>query len=424
MKKVILVALAAAFALTPAFAAGGKEAAKSTGPVTLKMSSWGVVEKGTQDYFAKLQAEFEKDNPGVKVEYVGLPYGNYKQQVLIMAQAGELPDLMQGERSSFPAFAMAGYLADLGSVLPKDYVADLSPALREDLSVDGKLYAAPWFYSGFILFLNKDLFAKAGLNPTSPPKTYTEALSYAEKLSMLKDADGNSVYGLGISTASVPVSGSSLLSMFASFGGGVWDATGKPAFNRQANQAALSFLRILHDKQYNPDGARLKDLRNLFAIGRLAMYFDTLWGLNGVTAINPKAKDFAAAYLPMGEGGNAAKSTLDAHLLMVGATTKRSTEAAKFVQFATSTANLTEYFAISPFLPGRLSVSASDSFAKQPLLAGLKGMDAMIVSVPKHPKIESVLLELAAAAQLATGTRDNVSAIAATADAKIKEILK
>lgn len=96
-------------ALLPlAAGAGGKSdgsAAPKGAPVTLKVASWTIVEKGTQEYLTCLQAAFEKANPDVKIERVGLPYGNYKQQLLVMAQAGEIPDVMQAERSMFPAFS-------------------------------------------------------------------------------------------------------------------------------------------------------------------------------------------------------------------------------------------------------------------------------------------------------------------------------
>jgi len=428
MRKLIAITAALCLAVPFVFAGASQEGSGSSSgtpqTVTLKVASWTVVEKGTQEYLMNLQSEFEKANPGIKIEWVGLPYGSYKQQLLVMAQAGELPDVLQAERSMFSAFTGPGYLADLGAVLPKDYVADIAPALKDDLTIDGTLYATPWLYSGFVLYYNKDLFSKAGLDPTKPPKSYEEALAYAEKLSKLKDADGNTVYGLGISTASVPVSGSSLLSMFASFGGGIWDASGQVNFNRPGNIAALAYLKDLNDRAYNPAGSKLKDLRNLFAIGRLGMYFDQLWGLNGVLAINPAAKNFAAAYLPLGSGKNPPRSTLEAHLLLISKTSKHPQEAAKFIEFVTSGPQLAKYFPISPFVPGRTSIAANPDFANQPLIAGLKGLDSTIFSVPKNPKIEAALLELASAAQLVIGGQGSPSEVAASTNAKLKDILQ
>lgn len=423
--KRLSMAVAALLAAAALFAEGKQEAAApSAGPVTLKVASWSVVEKGTQEYFMKLQADFEKANPGIKIEWIGLPYGNYKQQILVQAQAGEIPDVLQGERASFPAFAIPGYVEPLNGILPAPYLSDVAPSLAADLTIDGKMYAVPWLFSGFVMYYNKDLFAKAGLDPAKPPKSYEEALEYGRKLAALKDSDGNRVYGLGISTASVPVSGSSLLSMFASFGGGVWDASGAVSFNRPGNVKALSFLKDLDAAELNPPGAKLKDLRNLFAIGRLGIYFDQLWGLNGVLAINPAAKDFAAAYIPVGAGGNPARSTMEAHVLMIGKGSAHLAEAAKFIQFATSKEQLAAYYPISPFVPGRTSVAAAPEFAGQPLLAGLKGLDKTIFSVPKHAKIEGALLELASAAQLVIGGQGSPEKVAADTDGKLKDILK
>ena len=427
MKRFVAVLAALGLIASAAFAGGsseGKGPAKSAEPVTIKVASWTIVEKGTQDYLNGVQRAFESANPGIKIEWVGLPYANYKQQLLVMAQAGEIPDVLQAERSMFSAFTAPGYTADMGTSLSAGYLADVAPALKDDLSIDGKLSAVPWLYSGFVMYYNKDLFAKAGLDAAKPPKTYEEALAYAEKLSKLKDAEGNAVYGLGISTASVPVSGSSLLSMFASFGGGVWDANGKVNFNRPENAAALAFLKDLKDRGINPEGAKLKDLRNLFAIGRLGIYFDQLWGLNGVITINPAAKNFAAAALPVGSGKNPAKSTLEAHLLLIAKKSTHQKEAARFIEFVTSKEQLASYYPISPFVPGRTSVAGSPEFASQSLLAGLKGLDATIFSVPKHPKVEAALLELCSAAQMATGGQGKPSDVAASTDAKLKDILK
>ena len=77
------------------------------------------------------------------------------------------------------------------------------------------------------MYINKDLFEQAGLDASNPPTTYEEMLKCAEKLSELKDADGNQVYAFGQTTASVPVSGASLTSMVFNFGGQVLDENGK-----------------------------------------------------------------------------------------------------------------------------------------------------------------------------------------------------
>ena len=69
--------------------------------ITLKFASWSIQEKGAQEYFEQLKADFEAANPDIKIEFNGYPYGELKKQVLIMANAGESPDIIQAERSSY-----------------------------------------------------------------------------------------------------------------------------------------------------------------------------------------------------------------------------------------------------------------------------------------------------------------------------------
>ena len=45
-----------------------------------------------------------------------------------------------------------------------------------------KLYFVPFQVVGYYMYWNKDLFQAAGLNPETPPSTWEEWQSYAEKI--------------------------------------------------------------------------------------------------------------------------------------------------------------------------------------------------------------------------------------------------
>ncbi|MEI6873575.1 MAG: sugar ABC transporter substrate-binding protein [Spirochaetota bacterium] len=395
--------------------------AASAAPKTVKFAVWGLQEKATQGYFEQIKTGFEKANPGVAIEWVSYPYGQIKEQVLILSSAGEVPDLVQTDRAWLAGFAGSGFFAPVDTVMPKAYIDDVYPDIRSALTIDGKLWAAPWFYSPFVLYYNIDLFRKAGLDPAKPPKTYEEAAAAAVKLSSLKDQDGNQVYGLGLTTASVPVSGSYLLSLLYSFGGSLWDASGKTAANTPQTTAMLSFLKSAYEKKLNPEVAKLKDLRNLFGIGRLGMYFDQLWGISGAYAVNPKAKEWTAVAMPMGGNAGKAASTLEAHLLMVGVDSKVKPEVAKLVEYITSAEQLNIYQNINPFLVTRQTVNARaeliDPFVK-PLAEAAK----TIRPIPNFPRIEDQLLALATAAQSVTVGKAEPAAAAAELDKTLKTL--
>ncbi|MCG8477723.1 MAG: extracellular solute-binding protein, partial [Spirochaetales bacterium] len=175
MRRSLTTVIALSMICQAAFAAGQQEEAGAESR-TLRIASWGVQEAATAPYFELLKEQFEEANPGVTVEYIGYPYGQIKQQVLVMAAAGEAPDIVQSARSWFPGFVSSGYFTPLDDYVTSPWLEDMFPAIRADLTIDGELWAAPWFYSPFVMFYNTDLFRQAGLDPENPPTTYSEAL--------------------------------------------------------------------------------------------------------------------------------------------------------------------------------------------------------------------------------------------------------
>jgi multiple sugar transport system substrate-binding protein len=423
MKKIIAVLLLSLLAFS-AFAEGSKEK-KSDGPVNLKFASWSVREDRFKEYFDALKADFEAANPGITIEFNGYPYGELKKQVLIMANAGESPDLIQSERGWYPSFVNGGYAAELDGLLGDEYLNEIYPAIKGDMIVDGKIYGVPWIASPFVMFYNKALFEQAGLDPAKVHASYEEAMEYSARLSALKDGDGNNVYGLGQSTASVPVSGAAVLSMFFSYGGGILDASGNASAVNAGNKAALEALKAMHEADYNPVGAKLKDLRNMFAIGRLGMYFDTLWGIGGAYAINPAIEPSVGVTTPLSGSGSPAGSTLEAHMLLVSEDSVNKEAAVKFIKFATSPAQMAKYVGIAPFLfPKSDQVDQNPSYTSNPGIAPVLDYPETIHSLPKHPEMENVFLAVSTAAQSVTVGGMSSDEALANLDKELKTLLK
>lgn len=405
----ILVALVLTGIVAATFAGG--EAETDDGQRVLKVASWSIQEAGTQEYFEELAADFEAANPGVTIEWIGFPYGQLREQVLIQASAGDPPDVVQTARGWLSDFAHSGFFQPVEGLVSDDYIEDIFPEIREDLRYEDTLYAVPWFYSPFVMFYNTELFEQAGLDPDSPPETYEDALEAAARIAELQDADGNRVYGLGIATSSVPVSGASVFSFLMSFGGGVWDDDGNIIIDNEENLRALAYLQELQRESLNSEGAFLKDLRNLFAIGRLGMYFDQLWGLSGVTAINDDALSYTAVRPPLGTSSTPGQSTLEAHLMMIPTDAAEPELAAQFIEYATSRDNIREYLEVNPFLVARESLSDVPEQQTE-LLAPLENAAESIAAVPKHPRMTDVFLELTSLAQRVTLGGDSPEAAA------------
>jgi len=77
------------------------------------------------------------------------------------------------------------------------YSTDLEPVIANYFSINGKLDSMPWNNSMPLLYINKDAFTAAGLDPSKPPATLDEIRTAAQKLTK-KDAAGQTTqYGFG-----------------------------------------------------------------------------------------------------------------------------------------------------------------------------------------------------------------------------------
>ena len=148
-------------------------------------------------------ADFHKANPGIRVESVwGGTYPENMQKTVAALQAGSPPDIAVHLRVDLVT------LRDLDAVIPLDefvqreggekFLADFFPGFVDDLKGEGKIWAIPFQRSTPILYVNKDLFKKAGLDPNKPPATWDELLATAKKATV-RDASGKVVtWGLTI----------------------------------------------------------------------------------------------------------------------------------------------------------------------------------------------------------------------------------
>ncbi len=400
MNRLVSVLLVCAAVFSAASCGKSGEKAGS-GPVTVKFANYALLEAGYEDFWNGVKTGFEKENPDVVIEWVTAPYGDIVNQVINMAGGGDRVDVLFGEIGWTPTMESSGLAVPVDAVLSAEFLDDFYSSQLDACSIDGKAYALPMYVSPFVLYYNKDLFRQAGLDPDDPPKTYDEMLKAAEKISAIKTADGNKVYAFGQTTASVPVSGSSLTAMVYNFGGEVLDKDGNLSVDSEGFRQAFDMLKTLDEKKYNPQNAKLKDLRNLFALGQLAMYYDQSWGYNGVQAINPAAKDFTASAAPLAGGSGNGDSILQAHVLIYMNDSDAKKDALRRLsEYLISADTLSDYLThITPAYPARKSMSGMASIVQNPILKGAANSVDKTVPVTFVPALSDLNLELCTFAQ-------------------------
>lgn len=146
--------------------------------VELELWTW-ALRPWFNEYMADLVAEFEAENPGVRVNWVDVPGEAIVRKYFAAGAAGKLPDVVNLPDKVFLRFANLGGLKSLDGLLPGDagerYVG---PAL-EQCRVGGRLYGLPWYLSTEISVMNTELLAAGGLTPETVGATWGELLGKA-----------------------------------------------------------------------------------------------------------------------------------------------------------------------------------------------------------------------------------------------------
>lgn len=381
-------------------------------PVIIKIANYAVLEKGYEEFWQNVKAGYEEQYPNVKIEWVTAPYGEILNQVINMAGGGDKVDCIFGEDIWIPSLVEAGLAAPMDQVLDQDFLNDYYSNALAAHSMDGTVYAAPLYLTPSVLFYNKKLFKEAGLDPEKPPRTYDEMMVMAEKLSQVKSSDGNKVYAFGFPTGSVIVVGSYLQGLVKNFGGEILDVNGKPDIENTGFIQAFEFLQELDEKGYNPQNAKAKDLRNLFALGQLAMYYDKTGGINGVTSMNPSAADFTATACPLAGGGGSGETVSQSHCFIAIDNGPEKKEAVKnFIQYVITPEIMEDYMTnIAPAYPAKKAMEHMDGVNNSAFLAGARDTVNHLSSSLMFPAVSDFNLELCALAQAVTMGDEEVSA--------------
>ncbi|MHC8509686.1 MAG: ABC transporter substrate-binding protein [Rhodospirillales bacterium] len=351
-----------------------------------------TVNNGDMIRMQKLTDDFTSKNPGIELEWVTLEENILRQRVTTdIATKGGQYDVMTIGTYEVPIWGGEGWLVSLND-LPSSYdVNDLLPAIRGGLTVDGELYAAPFYGESSMVMYRKDLMAKAGLTMPKAP-----SWSFIAKAARAMTDKSNEVYGVCLRGKAGWGENVAFLTATAnSFGAKWFDMNWRPQFDSRPWKDTLNFyINLMNDA--GPPGASSNGFNEnlaLFQSGKCGMWIDATVAASFVT--NPKdsmvADKVGFALAPdngMGKRGN----WLWAWSLAIPAGSKKVDAAKKFVAWATSKDYLAlvaskEGWANVP--PGtRKSLYANPQYAKVPFAA--MTLDSINSADPKNPSVDKV----------------------------------
>lgn len=330
------------------------EATEAPAAEPVKLTFWHNWEGTNADVMNELVARFNEQNPDIVVEAVFQPYADMTTLLQTAIAGGTTPDITALDLILIPQFIETGAIAPLDEFVASDpdiAIDDFYPLLANYDITNGVRYALPVSTNNMQLIWNKDLFEKAGLDPETPPTTWDEMKTMAEKC----QDPANGVVGFEYYTQPT---GEGITWQFQVW---LWAAGGEflnadntaAAFNTPEGLKALTYVSDMlkgNGSQPGPWG--------LFGDQKACMQLDGSW-LFGYR--KDAAFDWGIAAVPAPEGGQTASNVGGEHIFMFEGSPNK--EAAwKFIKYVTSPAVQLEWDQKTGFLPVRQSVAENADY--------------------------------------------------------------
>ena len=381
-------------------------------------------------------AEAYTAETGVNLNWVSLEEGVLREQVTSdTATGGGQYDIINIGMQEAPIWGKAGWIEPLNFSDEYD-LEDILPAMREGLSADGQLYAAPFYGESSMLMYRKDLTDAAGV--TIADNDSWDNIEAAAAAIHNPDAG---VYGICLRGKPGWGDGMAYVTTMAnSFGAAWFDKDMHPTLETpEWNAAVTQYVRLLNT--YGPPGSEGNSFNEILALyneGKCGMWIDATIAASFLTVPG-------VAYAQAPNAGNPVGANwLWAWALAIPAGSPNAEESQKFIEWATSKAYvqavgnhpdfgwgsvptgqrastyaIPEFLAAAPFAAAEMA--AIDSAA--PGATDLKPyVGVQFVAIPEVPEVgNAVSQEIAAALSGAKSVEEALAAGQAAADAIMKE---
>ncbi|PNE46610.1 ABC transporter substrate-binding protein [Enterococcus avium] len=337
-KKMIFGTALAVLALTLGACGGGS--AKDDEKTTIEFMH-SSVEQDRLKVIDKLVADFEKENPDIKVKQMPVEEDAYNTKVVPLARSNKLTGVIEVSQD-FAKVMDKDELIDqkaVGNVMKKvgedNYYDGAKKLVRTE---DGSGYiAAP--ISGWVqgIWYNKKTLNDAGF---SEPTTWDSVLEIAKHFN---DA-GNKKYGIAMPTADSTMTEQAFSQFALSNNANVLDDKGKVTINTPEMKQALDYYKEL--SQYTMPGSNdVTEIKDAFMNGSTPMAIYSTYILPSVFE-EGKSEDIGFA-IPTNKQ-EAVYGTVSGLTISAGLDKEQKAASEKFVEYLSEAKNMEKWVLMSP----------------------------------------------------------------------------
>ncbi len=252
-------------------------------PVTLKVMNWSQEQA---DFYQEVAAEFQKEYPWITIQWETMAQKQYKEALPLMFKSEESPDIFfwigRDRTLTMAELLDQGWIRPLtpDGTVPNDWLARWPDNLfLEGINIqDGQVYSFPFndnlIWGPGYMYINREVFRSAGLDPDSPPQTWKELLETCRTIVDKTEAYCLAVplKGTDLQRTWYPIAGSIMTDQFFDF------KNGRFAIDDPKLLQAFEFIKTLYDEELVVPGVNDKTFaRQSMASGQAAIYFGGAW---------------------------------------------------------------------------------------------------------------------------------------------------
>jgi len=241
---------------------------------------------------------FKKDHPDVEVNVTYTPWADYWTKLKTSLGGGSGPDVFWMNGPNFYQYSTQGLIKNLEPFISQDSQFNKDayfPAVVDLYSLEGELYAAPYFVDAVGLFYNKKLFDEAGVEYPDESWTWEDIKEAGEKLTN----HDKGIYGYAAHTVGNQQGYYNLIHQAGGFI--ISDDKTTSGFNTPEAKKAFTFLQDLFDKGISPSTQSQIETKvdQLFISNKLAMLPSI--NVNASTFVDELGDSVGVAPLPAGK---------------------------------------------------------------------------------------------------------------------------
>ncbi|WP_295696830.1 extracellular solute-binding protein [Lapillicoccus sp.] len=303
-----------------------------------------------QKWFKENVDKFNASQTKVKVNYLVVPADTWAQKLKAAQAAGTQPDVATTNYGGIGSGVASGQFAALDGLMPPAAFTDVKDNVKSFVTIKDKHYAYPMLVEpSTVLYYRTDLAKAAGLDPTNPPKTWDDLVTWATKLTAGK------------------VKGMTIASVAADLGWSSWglqyNACGRLPLSTDWSKAQatdpcytklFTLYQTLFQKGLMPTTPKVGYAdASPYGQGEVAMMADGSWAIGQLKTSFPAmiAKTAVAPFPSIDGDPSRTTATLGGWSLTVDSKSKAKQQAADFISYllAGDPATMAGFFKLSGF---------------------------------------------------------------------------